>query len=196
MRYFARGLVGAVLIAAAGPSAAQDGACTFAGETWELTSDQVAVLYECIGDDLAAGYAAGGDPVGSVYRDWGVTSTAAYAPGPHGDRLLLTFANDVAYDAYVAYAAEDGFAMPVGSVLAKESFSLTDEGAPRPGPLFVMTRVAAGIADDYGGWVYAAVQPDGSEMGISQDFCSACHAAFETQDSLGYPAVEVRLDPR
>ncbi len=176
------------------PAAAQSEACTFEGDVYDLDEAGVAALYACIDDTLAASYAADNHPVGSVYRDWQVTSTGAYVPGVHGNRLLLTFANDVAYDDYVQYRFEEGFTMPTGSVLAKESFSLTNDGAPRVGPLFIMTKVDAGEADEFDNWVYSAVRANGKPMNISQSFCHDCHAAYVDQDSMGYPAPDVRFE--
>ncbi len=83
--------------------------------------------------------------------------------------------------------------MPVGSVLAKESYKLSKKGKPRRGPLFIMTKVAAGEADEFGNWVYSAVQPNGKVMKIKQGYCHSCHVAFADQDSLGYPDEDVRL---
>ena len=175
-------------------AAAQDAACTFEGlKGYELDEAQVAELYSCIEADLAEGYAAGDDEVAAVYRTWGETSTAPYSPGVHGDRLLFTFANDIALEGYIGYPDDESFVMPVGSVLAKESFSVRDNGEPRPGPLFIMTKVAEGEADEFGNWVYSAVQPNGNAMGIQQSFCSDCHANYTFSDSMGLPAPDVRF---
>lgn len=173
---------------------AQTDECTFDGDVYDLDEAGIAQLYDCIDETLAEAYAADGSEVGSVYREWQPTATGAFAPGVHGDRLLFTYANDIGYDLYVQYLSEDGFQMPVGSVLAKETFSLTGEGAPRVGPLFVMTKVEPGVADEFGGWVYSAVRANGRPMGISQSFCHDCHVAFESQDSMGYPAWDVRFE--
>lgn len=177
---------------AGGPATAQSD-CTFSIEVIDFEQADIDRLYDCVKDDLAAGYAKEGHPVGSVYRDWQATSTGPAAPGPHGDRFLYTFANDTAFADYVSYRDDGGWSMPVGSVLAKESYTLTKEGAPRKGPLFVMTKVAGGEADEFGNWVYSAVQPNGKNMGIKQSFCHDCHQAFADQDSLGFPDTDVRF---
>jgi len=174
------------------PAMAQD--CTFDKKADAFEQADVDRLYGCVSDRLAAGYAANDHAVGSVYRTWKATSIGPAAPGPHGDRFLFTFANDVAYEQYVKYADEGGFSMPVGSVLAKESFKLSKKGTPRNGPLFIMTKVAAGEADEFDNWVYSAVQPKGKVMKIKQSFCHDCHAVFEDQDSLGYPDYDVRFE--
>jgi len=176
-------------------AAAQENCMWEAGlKAYDLDEDGVAALYECISEDLAAGYAGGDNEVAAEYRSWGVTATAPYSPGAHSDRLLLTFANDIAYDTYVEYGYGDDFSMPVGSILAKESFSLRNNGNPRPGPLFIMTKVEDGVADEFDNWVYSALQPNGNAMGIQQSFCHDCHVGFADQDNLGYPAPDVRFE--
>lgn len=169
--------------------------CTFDKDPIDFDQTEIDALYACIVDDLAAGYAAEGHEIGSIYREWQVTATGPYNPGPHGDRFLLTFANDIGFAEYVKYAFADDLEMPVGSVLAKESYSLRGDGTPRPGPLFIMTKVeAGGEAAEFGNWVYSAVQPNGKNMGIKQSFCHDCHKAFADQDSMGYPDSAVRFE--
>lgn len=175
-------------------TAAADGhSCTFDKDPIDFDQSEIDALYACVIDDLAAGYAAEGHEIGSVYRDWVPTATGPYNPGPHGERFLNTFANDIAADQYNQYAFGE-FEMPVGSVLAKESYKLKNDGTPRRGPLFIMTKVeAGGEAGEFDNWVYSAVQPNGKNMGVKQSFCHNCHQAFADQDSMGYPDPNVRL---
>ncbi len=181
----------AAMALSAGAAQAQD--CTFEAEIPDFTQEQIDALYECVRDDLLANYTAGDNEAAAVYREWGQAQTGPAAPGFHGGRFLNTFVNEVGYDAYIQYEEDDEtFEMPVGTVIAKESYTLRDN-APRRGPLFIMTRVATDDSPDTDGWVYSAVQPNGNPMGISQSFCHDCHGGFEFSDSLGYPAVEVRL---
>lgn len=175
----------------ASAATAQD--CTFEGDVFDFTPEQVAALYDCVRDDLAAAYASGGNEVGLAYRGWDAAATGPAVPGVHGERFLNTFVNEVGHAAYVQYIEDDeSFEMPVGSVVAKESFTVRD-GAPRLGPLFIMTRVENDAAPDTEGWVYSAVQPNGQPMGFEQSFCHDCHSAFFGGDNLGYPVPEVRL---
>jgi len=197
MKFAVLTAVGAACILFTSSTAAVAQDCMFDKEKdpYDYTDAEAAELYDCISGTLLEGYQKEGDETAAVYRDWGVTATAAAAPGAHSNRWLLTFANDVAYDTYVQYGFGDDFSMPVGSVLAKESYSLTKDGAPRPGPLFIMTKVeAGGEASEFGDWVYSAVRTNGKPMGIQQGFCHGCHEAFADQDSLGYPDRDVRLE--
>ncbi|MSU92227.1 recombinase [Rhodobacteraceae bacterium 2CG4] len=182
-------VITAALVLGAGAAAAQD--CTAEGDAFDLDADAVAALYDCIESAMVEGYTAGGNEIAAAYRDWTVTSTRPAVAGPHGERFLQTFANDAGAEQYLKFETGD-FEMPVGSMLAKESFKLTD-GTAAVGPLFIMTKVAEGEADEFDNWVYTAVQPNGEPMKISQSFCSDCHSGFEDQDSLGYPLEEVRV---
>ena len=153
----------------------------------------IATLYDCLGDKMAEGYAKEGDEIGSTYRSWAPTATRAAVQGAHGKRLLFTYANDVAAEQYLKFE-EDGVEMPVGSVLAKESISVSiKKKAARPGPLFIMTKVGVEEAPDTMGWLYAGLQPNGKVMKVKQSFCHDCHVAWESQDALAYPVEEVRL---
>ena len=169
--------------------------CTAVGtdDFFDLDEAQVVAVYDCLKARMAEGYAKEGDAVGTAYRGWTVTSTRPAVAGPHGGRLLQTFANDVAAAQYLAFA-EEGVEMPVGSVLAKESVSLSKKKmTARPGPLFIMTKVGSDAAPDTAGWLYAGVQPNGKPMKIKQSFCHDCHVGWEAQDHLAYPLEEVRV---
>lgn len=159
----------------------------------DLDNAQVAELYTCIKDKMAEGYAKGGDEVASTFRSWTVTSTQPAVAGPHGSRALQTFANDIAAEQYLKFA-EEGVNMPVGSVLAKESFSVNKKKKiGRVGPLFIMTKVEAGAAPETNDWVYGGIQPNGKPMKFKQSFCHDCHTSWEDQDYLAYPLEEVRV---
>jgi hypothetical protein len=140
---------------------------------------------------MAEAYAQGDNPVAAAYRNWTITGVR---PGPdpsHGDRLLLTFANETAAETYLRFA-EDEVEMPVGGILAKESIAI-NAGQGRIGPLFIMKKLGLEAAPDTGGWSYTAVQPDGQMMNVPQSFCHDCHVNFEGQDSLAYPAAGLRV---
>ena len=170
------------------PAAAQE-ACTFEGDAFDLGDEAASAFYDCMSDRMIEGYTKEGNEIAAAYRDWTVTGTRPAVAGPHGDRFLLTFVNDVAAEQYLKF--EDGeFEMPVGSVLVKESIGAKD-GEGRVGPLFIMTKVDD--APDFDNWLYAAVQPNGKPMGISQKFCHDCHGGYDFQDSMGYPLEEVRV---
>lgn len=182
-----------LLYATAGTAFAEDCAKLTVEDGFDLTEPMILELYDCLDARMAAGYAKEGHEVGSIYRDWTPTATRAAVQGAHGGRLLLTYANDIAADQYLTFA-DDNVDMPVGSVLAKESVTLsTDTRTAQPGPLFIMTKVGTETAPDADGWRYDAVQPNGQDMPIEQSFCHDCHVAWEAQDYLAYPIEEVRI---
>ena len=162
-------------------------------DAFDLSEADVNEIYACLKDAMAEGYAKTGDEVGTAYRSWTVTSTRPAVAGPHGNRLLQTFANDIAAEQYLKFA-DEGFVMPVGSVLAKESIGISKKKKEaRTGPLFIMTKLEAGGAPDYGDWLYGGVQPNGKPMKVKQSFCHDCHAGWAEQDMLAYPLEEVRV---
>lgn len=185
-------LLAAGLTLTAGAAAAQD--CTNVGveDFFDLDEDQVIAVYDCLEAKMAEGYASGDDPVAAEFRSWTATATRAAVAGPHGNRLLLTFANDIAAESYLKFA--DEIEMPVGSVLAKESISLSKKKqTARPGPLFIMTKMEAGSIPETDDWLYGGVQPNGKPMKFKQSFCHNCHEGWAEQDNLAYPLEEVRV---
>ena len=162
-------------------------------DPFELEEEAVIALYDCMKDSMAAGYSKQGDEVGSVYRDWTVTSTRPAVTGPHGNRFLQTYANDIAAEQYLKFTEEDVH-MPVGSVLAKESFKIHKKKKKAVvGPLFIMTKLENGAAPETNDWLYSGLQPNGKPMKFKQSFCHDCHISWEDQDALAYPAEEVRI---
>jgi cytochrome P460 len=162
-------------------------------EPFDLTESDINSIYDCMKDRLTAAYTKEGNKIGENYRNWAVTATRPAVAGPHGERLLLTFANPIGAEQYLKFE-EEGVVMPAGSVLAKESIKINKKKkAAVVGPLFLMTKLEAGGAPDAGDWRYDAIAPNGKQMKIKQSFCAACHMGYSGQDSLAYPLEEVRL---
>ena len=162
-------------------------------DAFDLEGEAMDEVYACISDKLLEGYTKGDNEVAAVYRTWAPTATRPAVAGPHGNRALNTFANDIAAEQYLKFE-EEGVVMPVGSILAKESIGLSvKKGTARVGPLFIMTKGEAGAAPEANDWIYSAVQPNGKPMKIKQSFCHNCHEGFAEQGDLGYPLEEVRI---
>lgn len=192
-----RSLFAAALIAAGATFGASSAhaACEQVGveSAFDLEEAQVVALYECIGDKMVEGYTKGDNEIAAAYRNWAPTATRPAVAGPHGNRFLNTFANDIAAEQYLKFE-EEGFVMPVGSVLAKESISISKKKKEaRVGPLFIMTKLESGAAPETADWLYSGVQPNGKPMKFKQSFCHDCHAGWEAQDYLAYPLEEVRV---
>lgn len=175
-----------------GHSAAAETCAANVEDPFDLDEAAIQEIYSCIKDEMAEAYAKEGAEVAAAYRGWTVTGTRPAVQGAHGSRLLLTFANDVAAEQYLKFAEEA--VMPAGSVLAKESITIsTKNKEARVGPLFIMTKGEAGSAPETGDWVYAGIQPNGKPMKFKQSFCHDCHVSWEAQDMMAYPVEEVRV---
>jgi len=184
-------LAGGLTMSTAAFATAPD--CPAPDDPYSMDDAAVLALYDCIKDAMAAGYAKAGDPVGSNYRNWTVSSTRPGISGVHGERFLQTFVNDIGAAQYLKFAT-DGVKMPVGTVIAKESFKIKKKTHKAVvGPLFTMTKVPEGQADEYDNWVYGMLLPNGKPMKVKQSYCNDCHAAYEGSDALAYPLEEVRV---
>ena len=178
----------------AGPAAA---ACTAPAAAEDLTADQAAAVYDCMKAEMLAGYSKG--PKRWIkaeyvkdYRGWTAASTAPAAPGVHGDRFLMTYVNDAGADAYLAFA-EEGVDMPVGTVVAKESFTIGKGGKAKAGPLFLMEKAAKGASPQTNDWYYMMVSAGGAPVAVPVvQACHGCHAGYEDTDGMGYPEESVR----
>jgi hypothetical protein len=138
---------------------------------------------------MQAAYKKSGGPVSNSYAGWTRYSKVAYVSGTHGNRLVQNYGNAKA-SAYGKY--EKAGRMPVGSILAKDSFTVTPAGRVGVGPLFVMEKMPAGFKKASGDWKYSMVMPTGAIMGVTNgtnskamNFCYECHMSVaEEQDSL------------
>lgn len=153
-------------------------------------------VYLCLEKKMFEGYNTGPKKwvnpshVGQ-YRTWKAASTLPANPGVHSERFLFTYVNPVGAEAYTKFA--EGVAMPVGTVIAKESFNINSKGKASAGPLFFMEKVAAGTSPKTGDWFYTMVGANGKPQGVNvYKACHACHTGYEDTDFLGYPEEEVR----
>lgn len=180
-----------------GGSAAHAGSCKADKAGENLNFGEAAVVYDCLKDKMVKGYQKGGKrwiPADYVngYRDWKPASSGPAAPGVHGGRFLMTYVNDTGFDAYTQYA--EGVEMPAGTLIAKESFTVNGKGNAKPGPLFIMEKVAKGTSPETGDWFYMMVSAKGAPQAVNVvSACHDCHSGYEDQDFLGYPVEEVRL---
>lgn len=165
----------------------------------ELTGAEAQAVYDCLADALHAGYQQGDKrwiPAEFVsdYRSWTAVSKFPAAPGFHGGRFLLTYVNEVGAEEYLRFKDEN-VQIPAGTLIAKESFGVDDNGKVAPGPLFIMQKTEAGVSPQSDDWYYMAVAPSGAPMAVDvMTACSECHQGnFGHQGGLGYPAPEARV---
>ncbi|MCR9212674.1 MAG: cytochrome P460 family protein [Proteobacteria bacterium] len=165
----------------------------------ELEPAEANSAYDCLKGDMKNSYAKSGLDEAGYYLDWKIFSTAPYASGTHGGRHVSNYANAVAEEAYAKY--EENGKMPVGSVLAKDSFAVQTDGRAVVGPLFLMEKMAAGFNADSMNWKYTLILPNGQVVGTTNGkgsdavkFCYECHLAAEDTDSLFFLPEDLRVN--
>ncbi len=165
--------------------------------TLRLSADEAGRIYGEVRDDIYRSYGGGVRETTPPYRDWGLYNTAPYRSATHGARYVNNYANDVAKD-YGRYEAAG--ILPVGSVLAKDSFSVAKDGTVDIGPLFIMEKMPAGFNRVSGDWRYMMIMPNGKLFGETKgrgaqkvEYCIGCHLAKEEQDHLFFVPESVRL---
>jgi hypothetical protein len=160
--------------------------------------------YDCIRPMMQVAYgaaslnSASGEDISGNYGDWERFSMVPYPAATHGGRYVSNYANGVAADAYRTW--EEGGPMPAGSVLAKDSFTVSASGEVAAGPLFAMEKMASGFDADSGDWRYSMVTPGGAIVGqtggVGSDkvaFCIDCHLA-DGRDSMFFLPPEFRIN--
>ena len=155
-----------------------------------LSKDEARVHYRALTRRMARGYAAAQLDILINYQSWPLFNDAPYISATHGQRYVNSYANRMAHN-YATLA--EGEVLPVGSVLGKDSMTVTDEGNVHPGALFVMEKLAAGTSPETADWRYIMVMPDGSLFGDTMGFragavayCHDCHAAVADRDYTFY----------
>lgn len=145
-------------------------------------------IYAGIASRLATQYGFAEVPAITGYQRWNRANSYPYQSQVHGSRYVNNFTNAAAA-AYLRY--EEAGDLPLGAVIAKDSFTVTDSGAVHPGPMFVMEKMQAGFEAATGDWRYTMIMPDGSLLGTTGGtgseaiaFCSSCHAARAATDYL------------
>lgn len=163
-----------------------------------LSGADALVIYNRILDDMVAGYGLSSLPYATAYRHWRRFNTVPYRSSRHGERYVNNYANDIAR-AYGRF--EESGPLPVGSILIKDSFAVTQRGDVFSGPLFVMEKMPPGFRPAGADWRYTMVMPDGSLFGTTNgqgakrvEFCAVCHErAGNEQNHLFYLPPEYRV---
>ncbi len=165
--------------------------------TLRLSIGEAAEIYDEIRGEMYQAYGGGTRETTPPYLDWGLYNTAPYRSATHGARYVSNYANDIARN-YGLYEAAG--ILPVGSVLAKDSFSVSKDGTLEIGPLFIMEKMPAGFNRVSGDWRYIMIMPNGVLFGETKgrgaqkvEYCIGCHLAKEEQDHLFFVPESVRL---
>ncbi len=153
-------------------------------------------VYNAIVEDLAAGYRLSRNAIAKNYLEWRQYNDAPYRSRTHGERFINNYGNRLArgYD-----RMERGATLPRGAVIAKDSFTASADGSVKPGPLFIMEKMAPGFNRQSGDWRYTMILPDGSLFGQTKGenaeqvrFCIGCHATRANYDHLFFVPKDYR----
>ena len=163
-----------------------------------LSGARAEAVYQAIRDRIRTNNAASGDPVTLGYQSWKRYNKTPYRSGPHGERFVNHYANDKAAD-YGKF--ENLELLPAGSIIIKDSFTVTRNGAVMTGPLFMMEKMEPGFASAGGNWRYLMLRPNGSLVGMTGSaeagkvrFCAECHkSAGAERDFLFFMPEQERI---
>lgn len=168
-----------------------------------LTGGEAEVIYEQILDRMVAAYRLSESPPAASYRTWRRYNSVPYLSATHGNRYINNYAN---VQATTYGQLEGGASMPPGSVMAKDSFTVTRMGDIYTGAFFIMEKMPPGFNPESRDWRYTMIFPDGAVFGTTKGegsenvvFCAACHkAAGDDRDHLFFVPEKYRiqfLDP-
>ncbi len=165
----------------------------------DLSREEAIDYYEGMVDRMERRYAISQDPTAMNYRRWYLYNDAPYRSATHGNRYVNSYANGIARRAGYGHL-QPGESLPPGSILAKDSFSVTTIRERLPGALFIMEKLKAGVSPDTGDWRYAMIMPDGSYFGDTSgiapenvEFCTGCHAQRADTDHVFFVPDDARL---
>lgn len=165
-----------------------------------LSGTRAESVYQAVKSQLRDNYARSSDPVVMGYQSWKRFNRTPYRSPNHGQRFVNHYANEAA-EAYGKF--EEVGKLPVGSIVVKDSFVVTEAGQLRTGPLFLMEKMGPDFRSGAGNWRFMMIRPDGGVFGITGatgsenvKFCAECHAKAGPEREYLYfmPEVARRVD--
>lgn len=158
----------------------------------ELTDQEARDAHDCLMAAMRRGLAESRLDVARDFADWRRFSTGPYRSEDHNGRYVSNFVNEVAAENYARYEASGEF--PVGSMLAKDSFVVSNSGRVLFGALSVMEKMEPGFNPSGGDWRYTLILPDGRVFGrtgtsdaYAVEFCQDCHVDSPRDNVLLLP---------
>jgi len=151
-----------------------------------LTGPEALSVYDNVRARMVRGYGQSGEKSASRYQQWDRLNTQPYPSATHGNRYVNNYANAMAK----GYGKlKEGQKLAAGSILAKDSFTVTASRNVFPGALFIMEKLTSNASPTTGNWRYQMIMPDGSLFGDTQGagadkvaFCAGCHATVSETD--------------
>jgi len=163
----------------------------------KLSSKETSRIYDIISSALAKGFAQSGSDIASDYQTWKKYNIVPYISSAHGNHYLNNYANETAKN-YGLF--EKAGIMSEGSIIAKDSFAVTNSGGILLGPLFIMQKMQNGFNRLTRDWKYIQIQPDGTLLGETKgvgsakvNYCIDCHHIMDYQDNLYFIPSKVRV---
>ncbi len=145
-------------------------------------------IYRIALQSMRTGYSEAGVDAIQGYDKWPRYNRSPYLSSTHGNHLVNNYANDIARN-YGRF--EKAGILPVGSIIAKDSFAVTRSGLILLGPVFLMEKMPAGFNYVSADWRYTMIRPDGRILGTTGgknsdrvEYCAACHQFRAQQDQL------------
>ena len=154
-------------------------------------------LEDCLAPVMAKAYKSNGHWSARKWSKWTNFAKKAYRSDTYGGRFVQNYANKIGAKAYGGY--DKTKKMPIGSTLAKPSFTVGKNGQASLGPLFIMEKMTAGWNKGTNDWRYAMIMPGGKLFGMTRgknskalQFCQDCHAGAEDNDLMFFLPEEYR----
>lgn len=106
-----------------------------------LDQGEALTIYDNVADRMAKGYASSGDTTAKSYRNWRLYNSAPYRSATHGNRYVNNYVNPIGK----SYGTmKSGDKLPAGSIIAKDSLTVTSKRDVFAGALFIMEKLPAG----------------------------------------------------
>ena len=153
-----------------------------------LSAEEAQRIYESLMPERSVVLSVAGNVGASGFIEWRRYNNAPYLSQAHGNTYVNNYVN-AAGRAYGRY--EEAGTLPVGTVIAKDSFVVHSDGSYELGQLVVMEKMPAGFNRVSGDWRYSAISPTGEILGTTRGanadqvaYCVPCHLARERTDHL------------
>ncbi len=154
-------------------------------------------IYRIASQSMRIGYATAGMTAIDGYQNWTRYNASPYLSSTHGNHYVNNYANARA-EKYGLF--ENAGRFPVGSIIAKDSFAVTQSGLIVLGSVFIMEKMSAGFNYVSGDWRYTMIRPDGRILGTTGgknsdrvQYCATCHLFRAKQDHLYFIPKKFRV---